>query len=353
MSELTEHWSPELAALVERGEDRGRLELSEVEQLVEDLELEGDDLEALYAELERRGIDLEDDAARRNAPEATWVNGDLASSTTDALQLFLDEAGRYALLTAAQEVGLAKRIERGDKAAKDLMINSNLRLVVSIAKHYQGHGLSLLDLIQEGIIGLIRAVEKFDYRKGFKFSTYATWWIRQAVQRGVGNKARTIRVPVHVLDRERKLARVENTLAAKLGREPNDEEVIAAAGITEEELQQVREAARAVTSLDRPIGDEGGGELGDIVARSDEPGPEDEVLVSLREQALRQAVDKLPEQQRRVIELRFGLAGDDPTSLEETGRRLGLTADRVRYIERRALELLAVNREIESLREAA
>jgi RNA polymerase primary sigma factor len=349
----TEHWSPELAALVERGEERGRLELTEIEQLVEELDLDAEELEALYADLERRGIDVDDDASRRNAPDATWVNGDLASSTTDALQLFLDEAGRYPLLTAAQEVALAKRIERGDKAAKDLMINSNLRLVVSIAKHYQGHGLSLLDLIQEGIIGLIRAVEKFDHRKGFKFSTYATWWIRQAVQRGVGNKARTIRVPVHVLDRERKLARVESRLAAKLGREPNDEEIIAAAGISEQELEQVREAARAVTSLDRPIGDEGGGELGDIVARSSEPGPEDEVLVSLREQALRQAVSKLPEQQRSVIELRFGLVGDEPTSLEETGRRLGLSADRVRYIERRALELLAVNREIESLREAA
>jgi len=348
-----EHWSPELASLVQRGEDRGRLELTEIEQVAEELDLAGDELESLYDDLEQRGIEVDDDAARRNAPDATWVNGDLAASTTDALQLFLDEAGRYPLLTAAQEAALSKRIERGDKTAKDLMINSNLRLVVSIAKHYQGHGLSLLDLIQEGIIGLIRAVEKFDYRKGFKFSTYATWWIRQAVQRGVGNKARTIRVPVHVLDRERKLARVESRLAAQLGREPSDDEIIAAAEISEQELEQVREAARAVTSLDRPVGDEGDGELGDVVARSSELGPEDEMLVSLREQPLRQAVAKLPEEQRNVIELRFGLAGGEPASLEETGRRLGLTADRVRYVERRALELLAVNREIESLREAA
>ncbi|HZQ03110.1 MAG TPA: sigma-70 family RNA polymerase sigma factor [Gaiellaceae bacterium] len=352
MDQVTED-RPELEALLERGEERGRLELSEVEQVVEELELEAEALEALYAELERRGIELDDDTGRDEARPATWVNGELASATTDALQLFLDEAGRYPLLTAAQEVELAQRIERGDKDAKDLMINSNLRLVVSIAKHYQGRGLSLLDLIQEGIIGLIRAVEKFDYRRGFKFSTYATWWIRQAVQRGVGNKARTIRLPVHVLDRERKLARVESHLAAQLGREPSDEELLAAAGISEEELDQVREAARAVTSLDKPLGDDGdGGELGDVVAQSAEPGPEDEVIVSLTEQALRDAVRRLPDDQRRVIELRFGLVGDGPASLEETSRRLGTTADRVRRIERRALALLAVNREIEALRAA-
>jgi len=344
---------PELETLVERGEEQGQLELSEVERLAEELELDAEALEALYAELERRGIELDDDTGRQNASSATWVNGDLASATTDTLQLFLDEAGRYPLLNAAQEVELAKRIERGDKAAKDLMINSNLRLVVSIAKHYQGHGLSLLDLIQEGIIGLIRAVEKFDYRRGFKFSTYATWWIRQAVQRGVGNKARTIRVPVHVLDRERKLARLESRLAVQFGREPNDEELIAAAGISAVELDQVREAARAVTSLDKPLGGgDGGGELGDLIAQSEDPGPEDEVIVSLTEQALRDAVERLPDDQRRVIELRFGLAGDEPASLEETSRRLGTTADRVRRIERRALSLLAVNREIEALRAA-
>ncbi|MBV8081192.1 MAG: sigma-70 family RNA polymerase sigma factor [Actinobacteria bacterium] len=346
--------SVELGALVDRAEEAGRIALSEIEQLAEELELDAESLQGLYAELDRRGVEVDDDTAREGVSRATWVNGDLASATTDALQLFLDEAGRFPLLTAAQEVELAKRIERGDKQAKDLMINSNLRLVVSIAKRYQGHGLSLLDLIQEGIIGLIRAVEKFDHRKGFKFSTYATWWIRQAVQRGVGNKARTIRVPVHVLDRERKLARVENRLAAQLGRAPTDEELMKAAGISEQELEQVREAARAVTSLDRPIGEEGGGELSDLVAQSEEPGPEEEVIVSLREQALRDAVARLPEDERRVIELRFGFVGDgEPTSLEETGRRLGMTADRVRHVERKALELLAVNREIESLREAA
>src|SRR5437868_9312566 len=228
----------QLAALMERGEEEGCVNLSAFSELVQALELDEDEVSGLYEQLEERGIDLTDDCGRAK-DEATYVNGDLAVATTDALQLFLNEAGRYQLLTAAEEVELAKRIERGDKRAKDLMVNSNLRLVVSIAKRYQGHGLSLLDLIQEGIIGLIRAVEKFDYRKGFKFSTYATWWIRHAVQRGAANKSRTIRVPVHVLDRERKLARVETELAAKLGREPTDAEVMKAARISASEYEQV------------------------------------------------------------------------------------------------------------------
>src|SRR5688572_5446323 len=270
-----------IQALITRGEQDGCLNLSSFSEFVQEHDLGEEELEALHAELDERGIELTDDCAKAHAGDAVYVNGDLASATTDALQLFLNEAGRYTLLTAAEEVELAKRVERGDKEAKDLMINSNLRLVVSIAKRYQGHGLSLLDLIQEGIIGLIRAVEKFDHRKGFKFSTYATWWIRQAVQRGVGNRARTIRVPIHVLDLERKLARVERELAAKLGREPDDDEIVAAAGVSEEELAQVRDTARAVTSLDKPVGDDGDGgqTLGDVVARGTEEGPEGEVTV--------------------------------------------------------------------------
>src|SRR5688500_3154454 len=194
----------ELAPILDAGEDAGCLNLSEFSAAVQDLELEEDELDALYAELEERGISLSDDCGRATSANATYVNGDLASATTDSLQLFLNEAGRYPLLTAAEEVELAKKIELGDIEAKNRMINSNLRLVVSIAKKYQGHGLSLLDLIQEGVIGLIRAVEKFDWRRGYKFSTYATWWIRQAVQRGVANKAREIRIPVHIVDRERR-----------------------------------------------------------------------------------------------------------------------------------------------------
>src|SRR6187399_863957 len=231
-----------LVPMLEAGEEAGCLNLSEFSALIQDLELEDEELESLYQELEERGISLSDDCGRATAADATYVNGDLAAATTDSLQLFLNEAGRYPLLTAAEEVELAKRIERGDLAAKDRMITSNLRLVVSIARRYQTQGITLGDLIQEGVIGLIRAAEKFDWRKGFKFSTYATWWIRQAVQRGVANKARTIRIPVHVVDREQKVARSERELIAKLGYQPSDEEI---AQVSKLPLTQVREVKNA------------------------------------------------------------------------------------------------------------
>src|SRR5436853_493356 len=222
-----------------------------------------------FEQLEERGIALTDDCARPDAHEGVYVNGDLAVATTDALQLFLNEAGRYKLLTASEEVELAKRIERGDKEAKDLMINSNLRLVVSIAKKYQGHGISLLDLIQEGIIGLIRAVEKFDWRRGYKFSTYATWSIRQAVQRGVANKSRTIRIPVHIVEREQKISGAERVATAKVERPPTDEEIVKHSKLSPKHVAEVRAAARAVTSLDRPVGNEGDSTYGDLFARQD------------------------------------------------------------------------------------
>ncbi|MEO8289522.1 MAG: sigma-70 family RNA polymerase sigma factor [Gaiellaceae bacterium] len=341
-----------LEALLDRGEENGCLEYSEVDETVQALDLEDEDVERVYEEIERRGIDLRDNCARESAPAATYVNGDLAHATTDALQLFLNEVGRYPLLTAKEEVELAQRIERGDKEAKERMINSNLRLVVSIAKKYQGHGLSLLDLIQEGIIGLIRAVEKFDWRRGYKFSTYATWWIRQAVQRGVANKAREIRIPVHIVEREQKIGRAERQLSPKLGRAPTDEEVAKAAKLPVKQVREVREAARAVTSLDRPLSDSETS-LGELMA-GEEAGPEEEVIVSLDIDVLRRAVAELPEREREVVKLRYGLNGDlDPVSLEEIGRRLGITRERVRQIETQALERLAVQREIEALRKAA
>jgi RNA polymerase primary sigma factor len=338
--------------LLARGEEAGCLNISAVAEFVQEQELGEEEVEALHGALEERGIELTDDCSRPEADDAVYVNGDLAVATTDALQLFLNEAGRYSLLTAEQEVELAKRIERGDKEAKDLMVNSNLRLVVSIAKRYQGHGLSLLDLIQEGIIGLIRAVEKFDWRRGFKFSTYATWWIRQAVQRGVANKSRTIRIPVHIVERETKIARAERELTGKLGRVPSEQEIAKAAKLPLKQVREVRQAARAVTSLDKPIGSEGDSSFGELFG--DERAEfEEEVHVNLAEQALHKAVAELPERERHVLTLRYGLGGDEPHSLEEIGRQLGLTRERVRQIEANALERLAVNREIEALRTAA
>src|SRR5438093_230987 len=255
----------QIAAFVDHGVETGCVEISELNELVDQLHLGDEEVAKLYEQLEEHHVEVSDDCGREKA-ESTYINGDLAHATTDALQLFLNEMARYRLLTAEEEVELAKRIERGDKAAKDRMINSNLRLVVSIAKKYQGHGLSLLDLIQEGIIGLIRAGEKFDWRKGFKFSTYATWWIRQAVQRGVANKSRTIRIPVHILERETKIVRAERELVAELERQPTDEEISKRSKLPIKQVREVRKAARAVTSLDKPLADDSDSSLGDVVA---------------------------------------------------------------------------------------
>jgi RNA polymerase primary sigma factor len=342
-----------LQKLLEQGEEAGCLNLSAVSEFLQEAELDDEQTTGFFEQLEERGIPLTDDCARPDANESTYVNGDLAVATTDALQLFLNEAGRYKLLTASEEVELAKLIERGDKQAKDLMINSNLRLVVSIAKKYQGHGISLLDLIQEGIIGLIRAVEKFDWRRGFKFSTYATWWIRQAVQRGVANKSRTIRIPVHIVEREQKIARAERELTTTLERDPTDEEIAEKAKLTVKHVQEVRSAARAVTSLDRPIGSEGDSTFADLIP-GESSEPSEEVHVSLAESAVRSAVETLPEREREVVKLRFGMNGDrDPQSLEQIGKQLGLTRERVRQIETQALNRLAERREVAALGEHA
>jgi RNA polymerase primary sigma factor len=339
----------QLRTLMEHAEETGCVNLSAFTQLLTELDLDEEEVSALYEHFDERGIELTDDCSLPEVPETHFTNESVAAMTTDSLQLFLNEAGRYPLLTAAEEVELAKLIERGDAQAKDRMINSNLRLVVSIAKKYQGHGLSLLDLIQEGIIGLIRAVEKFDWRRGYKFSTYATWWIRQAVQRGVANKSRTIRIPVHIVEREQKIARAERELTLKLERPPTDEEVAKTAKLSLKHVREVRAAARAVASLDKPLGDEGDTAFGDIVA-TDKSDVEEEVVVGLSEHLLRAAVAKLPEREQRVIRLRYGLNGDqDPKSLEMIGRELGLTRERVRQIETQALERLAREREIAAL----
>jgi RNA polymerase primary sigma factor len=343
---------PEVAALVSRGEERGCVNLSELDELVQALDLLADDVDYIEEQLENRGIELSDDCGRPGFEPTSFRNGELAAATTDALQLFLNEIRRYPLLTAAEEIELAKRIEQGDLDAKERMINSNLRLVVSIAKKYQGQELSLLDLIQEGIFGLIRAAEKFDWRKGYKFSTYATFWIRQAIQRGLANKARTIRIPVHIGQRERKIVRTERELQAQLGREPTDVEIAAAAELPLTQVEEVREVARAVTSLDRPVGEEGDTSLRDLL-EGDSPPVDQEVELSLGEELLRRSVEELPETERRVIRLRYGIDGQDPQPLRETGRRLGLSAERVRQLESKALKRLAMRRELEALREVA
>jgi RNA polymerase primary sigma factor len=340
-----------VAALIDRGEQLGCVTLSEVDELVQALDLDDSDVGQLYEQLDNRGIDLRDDCGREEE-QPPLDDIQLATATTDALQLFLNEIGRHRLLTPAEEIDLAKRIERGDLAAKDRMINANLRLVVSIAKKYQGSELTLLDLIQEGILGLIRAVEKFDWRKGYRFSTYATWWIRQAVERGMDAKARTIKLPINLVRNQRKLARAENALAIALDRPPTDAELAAAADLAVEELHALRDAARTVTSLDRPLGEEEDAAFGDLLP-SDAPAPEDEVHISLRTDALRLALDELPERERRVVELRYGIAGREPTPLREIGRQLGITPERVRQIESRALGRLGRMRELAALREAA
>jgi RNA polymerase primary sigma factor len=342
-----------IQALLDQGEEDGCIDLSVLDEAVRELELEDEEVQALYEQAEERNIQLRDDCGRAEVTAPTYVNGDLAVATSDSLQMFLNEMGKWPLLTAAEEVELAKRIERGDEEAKTRMINSNLRLVVSIAKKYQGHSLPLLDLIQEGIIGLIRAVEKFDWRRGFKFSTYATWWIRQAVQRGIANKSRTIRIPVHIVEREQKIARAERELIAKLERPPTDAEIAKAAKLSVKHLREVRQAARAVTSLDKPLGEESDASLGDLVAGEAAP-TEEEVLVSLEEETLHRALEELPEREREVLKLRYGLDDEaQPNSLEEIGRRLGLTRERVRQIEARGLERLAMHREVGGLRPAA
>ena len=339
-------------ALVERGDVQGCVNLSDLAELVQDLELSDDEAQELADRLESRGIELSDDCGRETPEPVQYDNTELAAITGDTLQLFLRDVRRHPLLSAAEEVELAKRIEQGDLAAKDRMINSNLRLVVSLAKRYQGQELSLLDLIQEGILGLIRAAEKFDWRKGYKFSTYATFWIRQAIQRGLANQGRTIRIPVHVGQRERKIARAERELALRLGRVPTDLEIAAAADLTPAEVEETRAVTRTVTSLDRPVNPEGDTGLGDLLP-SDERGPSEEVEIGLREEAVHAALERLPDQEREVIKLRYGINGDEPTPLREAGRRLGLSPERVRRIEHKALERLAGTREVAGLAEAA
>jgi RNA polymerase primary sigma factor len=334
--------SQEWQQLLEAAEESGSLRRSALARILDQRELNPIELDAVWLELEQQGIEVVDDE-RAPAPLPA-----VPETTTDALQLFLRDAGRHPLLTRAQEVELTKRIERGDTNAKRTMIESNLRLVVSIAKKYRHQGLPFLDLIQEGTLGLIRAVEKFDWRLGYKFSTYATWWISQAAARALADTARTIRMPVHIVERMQKLNRAERMLWMELGREPTLVELADRAGLPLRQALEVEAAARASTSLDQPLGEQGDALFGDLVA-CEGPLPEERVEDTLRNEALAEALALLGERERTVIVLRYGLYESEPKTLHEIGRRLGVSRERVRQLETEALKCLARLREAESL----
>ena len=351
----------EVKGLLLKGQQLGVLTFAEIATAVAEIDLDESDVEELHTYLEKSEIELveeidpalaaaqeeraPDKRGRRKAKTAIDLKPDM---TTDSLQLFLKDIGKVRLLTAQEEVDLARRIERGDLDAKQKMVESNLRLVVSIAKNYRNQGLPFLDLIQEGTLGLIRAVEKFDWRRGFKFSTYATWWIRQAVARALADKARTIRMPVHIVERLQKMNRAERTLWTQLGREPTLDEIAEEASLPLQQAIEVRAAARASTSLDQPVGEADDAVFGDFVA-GDGPLPEEQVELSLRSQALKEALGALSDRERQVVVLRYGLMDAEPKTLEEIGRRLGLTRERVRQIELDSLKRLASLRELESV----
>jgi RNA polymerase primary sigma factor len=354
LQELLE--SEPVKAIVEASEEQGFIEATSLDAMAQEQELNEEDLEQLRHELESIGFEIR--AAATDEKEAEKVNVRLnlehqpLSGSADSLQLFLADVGKHKLLTAADEVALAKRIERGDPVAKRHMIESNLRLVVSIAKGYRGLGVPFLDLIQEGTLGLNRAVEKFDWRRGFKFSTYATWWIRQSVQRAVANHARTIRVPVHVVERQQKLSRAARRLEVELGREATKEELAEATGLPIQHVDEALGAASASVSLNQTVGADDEGELGDLFADREAPDPFDEAEESLRRQGVRKALDALPERERRILELRFGFEGE-PWTLEAIGHELDLTRERVRQLEGQALARLGALRDLISVASAA
>jgi RNA polymerase primary sigma factor len=349
----------EIRALIAVGRERGVLTVQEIAHALEDADPTPEQLEDLHGQLAEAGIEVVDAdgepvAAGDAAALARAPDLDLAvEPSLDSLRLYLREIGRVPLLTAEQEVSLAKRIEQGDLAAKAHMVEANLRLVVSIAKGYLGRGLSFLDLIQEGSLGLIRAVEKFDYRRGYKFSTYATWWIRQAVTRAIADKARTIRIPVHMVEKLNKVVHLERQLVQRLGREPRAEEIARELRMSADEVREILRIAQLPVSLDKPVGEDEESELGDFVEDDRAPSPFDEASVNLRNQDVRRVLAALPERERKVLELRFGLSGEQPQTLEEVGRAFGVTRERIRQIENNTLRKLENLSEAQRLRDSA
>ncbi len=352
----------ELHRLVEQGQEKGFLTYDEIVPALEDVELTKEQIEDFFAYLADHSIEVMEGEQHKVLPheqpppapedEKTAPKLDLTvEPSLDSLRLYLREIGKVPLLTADQEVALAKRIERGDMGAKKHMIEANLRLVVSIAKGYLGRGLSFLDLIQEGSLGLIRAVEKFDYRKGYKFSTYATWWIRQAVTRAIADKARTIRIPVHMVEKLNKVVHIERQLVQRLGREPRPEEIADELEMTTEEVREILRMAQLPVSLEKPIGEEEESSLGDFVPDEQAESPFDTASTSLRREDIELALSSLPERERKVIELRFGLSGELPATLEEVGRAFGVTRERIRQIENNTLKKLESLPEAQALRD--
>ena len=330
----------DLTAFLEDAEDDGVVDALALDSLAAELDLDDDELARLRGELEARGVEVapaDGDDAVDIVPLRLEAD---AVGTTDSLTLFMNEIGKHDLLTAAEEVELAKRIERGDRRAKERMINSNLRLVVSIAKRYRGHGVAFGDLIQEGVIGLNRAVEKFDWRRGFKFSTYATWWIRQSCQRAISNQSRTIRVPAHVHERRVKLARVGRRFETEHGREPTTEELAEATGFEPRHVEEALEIVEASVSLNQAVGADADAELGDLFADPDAVDPVEEAGDALRNQAVRAALEKLPPIERQIMEMRFGFDGEQQT-IEAIARALGVSRERVRSVEQQAFARLS------------
>ena len=350
----------EVAKLVQEGLEKGFLNYDEIAQGLEEVELTKEQTDDLFSYLIDHGVELVEGEMHKRPhheqvqPEDEKVTPKLDLShepSLDSLRLYFREIGKVSLLTADQEVTLAKRIERGDMTAKTQMIEANLRLVVSIAKGYLGRGLSFLDLIQEGSLGLIRAVEKFDYRKGYKFSTYATWWIRQAVTRAIADKARTIRIPVHMVEKLNKVVYIERQLVQSLGREPRSDEIAEELDMSVAEVREILKLAQQPISLEKPVGEEEESEFGDFVKDDLAESPFHTASLQLRRGDIERALRSLPERERKVIELRFGLRGEQPCTLEEVGRAFGVTRERIRQIENNTLKKLGTLPEAQALKD--
>ncbi|MGB2951777.1 MAG: sigma-70 family RNA polymerase sigma factor [Gaiellaceae bacterium] len=343
----------EAKGLLEAGREAGSLTTEEIALALDELDLEAAQIDEVYHALDELQIEVVDGRNGGRDEGEPEVEEGPREVSTDALQLFLKDVGKVDLLTAAQEVELAKRIERGEHRAKQEMVEANLRLVVSIAKKYRNQGLPFLDLIQEGTIGLVRAAEKFDHRKGFKFSTYATWWIRQAVARALADKSRTIRMPVHIVEKLNKIVRSERKLRAELGREPTAAEIGRDLDLTTDEVEQIRRSSQAPVSLEKPVGDEEESEFGHFLTDENEPLPDEMAEVEMRRTALRRALETLSARERRVLELRYGLNGEHPRTLDEVGRTFNVTRERIRQIENQSLKKLRALADAQMLREVA